>query len=190
MAVSIARKLQAFRDLYFPDLRFEVVPIALEPEQVRDLGLPSTPLKESEKRADRWREAFGIEQTEIDALATLRPDDLGGIVERAFDHYLDRGLERRVAQAQRKWKRQAERAVVQQIDPAQLASMQAEAARLQDAIDDLDGRLQQLGPFTLPAIAVPQPKVNLAEARQALVGFGDGWLTATRALIARKGYAR
>ena len=94
MAVSIARKLQAFRDLLFPDLRFEVVPIALNPDQVRDLGLPSTPLKETEKRADRWREAFGIEQTEIDALATLRPDVLREIIERAFDPYLDRDLQK------------------------------------------------------------------------------------------------
>ena len=94
MSVSIGRKLQALRDLLFPDLRFEVVPVALNPEQVAALGLPSTPLKETEKRADRWREAFGIEQTEIDALATLRPDVLREIVERAFDPYVDRGLKR------------------------------------------------------------------------------------------------
>ena len=71
MPVTIARKLQALRDLLFPTLRFEVVPAALTVEQVRDLDLPSTPLKETEKRADRWRAAFGVEQTEIDALATL-----------------------------------------------------------------------------------------------------------------------
>src|SRR6516165_6100325 len=58
MSVSIGRKLQAFRDLFFPKLRFEVVPVALTVEQVRELRLPSTPLKETEKRADRWREAF------------------------------------------------------------------------------------------------------------------------------------
>jgi hypothetical protein len=37
MPVSIARKLQAFRDLFFPNLRFEVVPVALTPEQVRSI---------------------------------------------------------------------------------------------------------------------------------------------------------
>ena len=109
MPVSIARKLQALRDLLFPDLRFEVVPVALNPEQVAALGLPSTPLKETEKRADRWREAFGIEQTEIDALATLRPDVLREIVERAFDPYVDRGLKERVALAKIEWEQQAER---------------------------------------------------------------------------------
>ena len=105
MAVSIARKLQALRDLLFPDLRFEVVPVALNPEQVAALGLPSTPLKETEKRADRWREAFGVEQTEIDALATLRPDVLREIVERAFDPYVDRDLEQRVTMAKAEWQR-------------------------------------------------------------------------------------
>ena len=70
MPVSIARKLQAFADLYFPDLRFEVVPIALTPEQAKKEKLPSTPLKKGESRASRWKEAFGIEQTEIDALTT------------------------------------------------------------------------------------------------------------------------
>jgi hypothetical protein len=89
MAVSIGRKLQALRDLCFPNLEFEVVPVALTVQQVRDLGLPSTPLKETEKRADRWREAFGIEQTEIDALATLRAIDLERIVLEAINPYFD-----------------------------------------------------------------------------------------------------
>ena len=89
MAVSIGRKLQAFRDQLFPSLAFEVVPIALTEEQVRSLDLPSTPLKETEKRADRWREAHGgLEQTEVDALATLRPAVLREIIRAAFDQLL------------------------------------------------------------------------------------------------------
>ena len=67
MPISIGRKLQALRDLCFPELRFEVVPAALTVEQVRDL--PSTPLKPKELRASRWRQEFGHEQTEIDAPA-------------------------------------------------------------------------------------------------------------------------
>ena len=83
MPVSIGRKLQALRDLCFPDLRFEVVPLALLVDQVRELDLPSTPLKDTERRADRWKAEFGVEQTEVDALATLRPNDLRRVVERA-----------------------------------------------------------------------------------------------------------
>jgi hypothetical protein len=51
MPVSIGRKLQPLPDLLFPKLRFEVVPVALTVDQVRELGLPSTPLKETEKQA-------------------------------------------------------------------------------------------------------------------------------------------
>jgi len=114
MSVSIGRKLQAFRDLLFPKLRFEVVPVALTVEQVTELRLPSTPLKETEKRADRWREAFGVEQTEIDALATLQPDVLREIVEAAFDPYFDRTLEDRVAEAEAEWLAEAQSAINEQ----------------------------------------------------------------------------
>src|SRR4029077_17252798 len=50
MPVSIGRKLQALRDLEFPELDFEVIPVALTVDQVRAMHLPSTPLKETEKR--------------------------------------------------------------------------------------------------------------------------------------------
>ena len=74
MPVSIGRKLQAFKDLQFPDLEFEVQPVALTGEQARSLDLPSTPLKETERRGTKWRAAMGWEQTEINALSTLQPD--------------------------------------------------------------------------------------------------------------------
>jgi hypothetical protein len=193
MSVSIGRKLQAFRDLLFPDLRFEVVPVALTVEQVRELGLPSTPLKEKERRADRWREAFGTEQTEIDALATLRPDVLREIVERAFDPYFDRTLAARVQEAKEEWEREAEAAIREQVDPAILANLREEAgerlAELRTVIDDINERMRLAADdFTLPAIDVPEPEVDEDASRQALVSLDDSWLEATRALIARKQY--
>jgi hypothetical protein len=193
MPVSIGRKLQAFRDLLFPELRFEVVPVALTVEQVRELGLPSTPLKETEKRADRWREAFGIEQTEIDALATLRPDVLREIIERAFDRYFDRTLEDRVHEAEIEWLGQAQTAINTQINPEVLTALRQEASarltELRTAIDDINEQMQLAADgFTLPAIEVPEPEINEDAPRQALVSFDDGWVAATRALIRRKAY--
>jgi hypothetical protein len=194
MSVSIGRKLQAFRDLLFPELRFEVVPVALTVDQVRELGLPSTPLKETEKRADRWRQAFGVEQTEIDALATLQPDVLTQIVERAFDPYFDRTLEERVSGAEEEWLRQAEEVLADQIDPERLEALREEAAdkliELKDAIDSINERLRLVAAdhFTLPEIEVPEAEVDENTTRQALVSFDDGWVAATRALIRRKAY--
>jgi hypothetical protein len=193
MPVSIGRKLQAFRDLLFPKLRFEVVPVALSVDQVRELRLPSTPLKETEKRADRWREAFGVEQTEIDALATLQPDTLREIVERAFEPYFDATLENRVSEARAEWRERAQEAIDEQVDPEVLASLREEAAgrlsELESMIADINERLHLAADdFTLPRIEVPGPEVDGEAVRQALVSLDDDWVAATRALIARKQY--
>jgi hypothetical protein len=193
MSVSIGRKLQAFKSLFFPKLRFEVVPVALTVAQVDELDLPSTPLKPTEKRADRWRLAFGVEQTEIDALATLRPNVLREIVERAFDPYYDRSLDDRVDEARDEWLRQAQEAIDEQVDPEILARLREEAtgrlAELESALTDINERLRLAADgFRLPVIEVPQPEINTDASRQALVAFEDSWVTATRALIARKQY--
>ena len=94
MPANVGRKLQALRCLGFPDLDFEVRSIALSVEQVRDLELPSTPLKETERRSDRWRAAWGVEQTEIDASATLRPRLLRRIVKRRWRRSRDTLIDR------------------------------------------------------------------------------------------------
>jgi hypothetical protein len=73
MPVSVARKLQALKDLYHPGLQISLYPVALTLEQIQTLGLPSAPLKPTEKRADHWRETHGHEQTEIDALVAHTP---------------------------------------------------------------------------------------------------------------------
>lgn len=193
MSVSIGRKLQAFKDLLFPKLKFEVVPVALTVEQVRELGLPSTPLKETEKRADRWREAFGVEQTEIDALATLRPNVLREIIERTFDPYYDRTLEDRVNEAEADWLERAQEAINNQVDAESLAALREEAsgrlAELETVIADINERLRLAADrFTLPRINVPIAEIDGDAIRQALVAFDDNRIEATRALIERKSY--
>jgi hypothetical protein len=183
MPVSIGRKLQAFKDLLFPKLRFEVVPVALTVEQVGELGLPST----------RWREAFGVEQTEIDALATLQPNVLREIVEDAFDPYFDFTLEDRVNAARNEWMKRAQEAIDEQLDAEVLAALREEAAgrlsELEAAITEINERLQLAADrFMLPVIEVPTPEIDENSPRQALVGLNDTWEAATRALIQRKAY--
>jgi len=72
MFISIARKLQAIQDLLFPYLQWEIVPVALLPEHVNEFGLPKEPIKKGDKRAAAWKSAFGVEQTELDALTTRK----------------------------------------------------------------------------------------------------------------------
>ena len=99
MPVSIGRKLQALRDLEFPSSTSRYGRSVSRSSRSASSDLPSTPLKETERRADRWREAFGVEQTEIDALATLRPDVLSQIVEDALTPFYDPTLSLRVEEA-------------------------------------------------------------------------------------------
>ena len=80
--------------------------MALTPDQVREYGLPSTPLKDTERRADKWTAATGVEQTEIDALAALQPDLLRQIADDAIAPFYDDTLDDRVRQAERNgWRR-------------------------------------------------------------------------------------
>jgi hypothetical protein len=111
MPVILARKLQALRDLKFPGLDISVYPVALSFEQARDLNLPSTPLKETQRRADKWRARWGREQTEIDALAALRPDDLRDIAHNALTPFFDFTLAERIAAAEEEWRDDAEAAL-------------------------------------------------------------------------------
>ena len=194
MPVSIGRKLQAFRDLLFPDLQFAVRPVALTGEHVREHDLPSTPLKETERRADRWPSAFGVEQTEIDALAQLRPQILERIVHDAMAPFYDETLRRRVALAEETWRGEAQEWLANQIDGDALDQIRADAAdklsQLQDEIDALNERLRIAanGRFSLPPIEIPEPIVDLAAHCKPLTSSTWSWADATRALIARKSY--
>jgi hypothetical protein len=173
MAVSIAHKVRAFRDLQFPKLRYRVFAPALTVAQVNSLGLPSTPLKETERRADRWKEAFGVEQTEIDALATLQPDDLERITRLAIEPFFDATLEQRIAAAQADWRRSAQRrldaAVARTVGYAQLRSDAVTAlAQAQTALAALERATDELV-VDLPEFAMPEATPDDDEADGPLV---------------------
>lgn len=125
MAVSIGHKLRALREsLHRNTLSFRVQVPALTVGQVRALGLPSTPLKETELRAAGWRDRYGVEQTEIDALATLRPDVMEGIVTDAVDPFFDHGLAARNRAEKERWEAEARQAIENAIGPDRIAMMQ------------------------------------------------------------------
>ena len=194
MPISIARKLQAFKDLFFRRLEFEVVPVALTVDQVKAERLPSVPMKDTEKRADRWRDAFGIDQTEIDALTTpTRRPILERFIRQAFKPYLDPTLERRVADAKAKWNTAAQEAIDEQIDPEHLEQIRTEAAakleELRETVERINEQLHLAADhFELPDIEVPEPEVELDPGRQ--VSFDHDWVCATGALIKHKAYGK
>jgi hypothetical protein len=101
MPIAVARKFQALVHLKYPNLQVQLHRVALTYEQVIEYDLPSTPLKDTERRKGKWYARWGREQTEIDALATLRPDILEAIVREAIKPFYDPTLDDRVAEANR-----------------------------------------------------------------------------------------
>jgi hypothetical protein len=141
-------------------------------DQVKDLGLPSTPLKETEKRASGWRSRYGVEQTEIDALATLRPETLREIVRTAIGPYFDKTLESRVRTARWQWLDYANERLNEALDSGEVSDIYAEVTHhlegLSDAVErlgDVVNRIDlDLPPIALPAVIVSEPPAPLVSS--------------------------
>jgi hypothetical protein len=195
MGIAIARKLQAFATSHFPGLEFQVHRAALTVEQVREYELPSTPLKDSEKRAGKWRQAFGVEQTEIDALATLRPDLLRQVARDAIAPFYDFELNQRVTAAQQEWLERALGIMNAQLDTERLGRIRAEASVKLDAmrtqIAELNDALRiDVDDFDLPEIVVPESELTLGLHLTPMPLVDSSWsfVEQTRALIESKSY--
>jgi hypothetical protein len=163
MPISLARKLQALKVIEFPDMEFAVYRVGLLPEQVRMHGLPSTPLKDTERRADKWLEAMGCEQTEIDAMLALRPELLWQIIIDAITPFYDSTLDTRVAAARRDWESRAQAVIDEQTDAAAIADAVGKLERKRIEIEEiLDTVRRNKDNFNLPTI----PEIPAAQIDQ------------------------
>lgn len=193
MPISIARKLQGFKALEFGDLEFQVRRVALTPAQVREYGLPSTPLKATELRADAWRDAMQVEQTEIDALGSLRPDLLRRIARAAIEPFFDSSLDARVSEARWSWLTEAQTVLDESMDPQRLDVIRAEAgaklATMRAEIDALNDSLRvEVDDVDLPAMVVPTAALNGGAHGTPLVDSRWGFAEQSRRLIEAKAY--
>jgi hypothetical protein len=167
MPTAIGRKLQALRDLLFPELRFTVVHAALGPEQVRDLRLPSSPLKEGEKRAAKWLELYGAEQTEIDALATLRPDELRRIAREAVAPYFDSTLAERVRAVKAAWSERVDDEIAEQVDEDRLDELRARAEAALDELREVNVEIAAMAAAVEVSEPPDLPEADMEELEEA-----------------------
>lgn len=108
MPVAVSRKTEYFIRLMESSLDVRVYPLVLTESQVAAYQLPRTPIKDSEKRKDKFEQRFGFGATELDALEALLPGQLDSILRSALDNYFDPTLKRRVAQATNQARRELE----------------------------------------------------------------------------------
>jgi hypothetical protein len=192
MPTCIGRKLQALRDLLFPSLRFTVVHAALGPEQMRGLELPSSPLKEGERRAAKWFELYGSEQTEIDALATLQPADLERIAREAVAPFFDAELAARVQAAEEAWNARVSAEIEAQVDQDRLDTLKARAeTALEELLEvnaylaDMAAEIEISEPPDLPEADMDALEQAQAERRDSVLIDSDmGFVEAVDSLKA------
>jgi hypothetical protein len=96
MPVAVARKIEFELYRLGRALDIQVRFIVLTPEQCEEYELPRTPIKEGERRAERFEERFGEGATELDALEALHPGALEDIVEEEIKRYYDDELEEKI----------------------------------------------------------------------------------------------
>jgi hypothetical protein len=191
MILSVTRKLQALKVL-LPDMpEFETRRVALTPAQVREYGLPSTPLKATELRADRWRQAMGVQQTEVDAF-TASPGLLRQITRDALAEFYDRTLNSRVGRYRDEWLSQARQVIAATFDLDRLAEIrrdaEAQLEAMREQIRQLNDDLRiDVAPRDLPPIELPEA---VDPGRNGLPLLDSRWPFAEqcRALIASKAY--
>jgi hypothetical protein len=198
MAISVSRKVQAHIDLRFPHLKAELHQVALTFEQVTEYELPSTPLTKKEKRSDKWKAAHGgREQTEIDALAALRPDTLRQLTQEAIAPFYDPTLDQRAVDVWSSFDAKASawfaaqpafvhaKADIDQAYAAIKLAGKALAEAQQRALDALTLATEETDDAPKPPTDVIEPDIT-AIAPKPLFTTDDNWVAATRRLIARK----
>jgi hypothetical protein len=194
MPISLARKLQGFTTIGEGPDDWEIHRVALTPAQVREYGLPETPLKENEKRANKWYQAYGVMQTEVDALATLQPDLLTTLATEALSPFFDATLAGRVRMVRERWLAEAQSAVDDQ-QGVDLADMRQQAlARLDEKREEIETILDDVrvdaDQFDLPEIPeIPEARFDTDAQPEPLCSSLWDFAAQCDALMSSRSYA-
>ena len=194
MAVSTGRTAQAIRDSQFPDLDITIHPVALNRDHCEDWNLPSTPLKETELRGDRWIAARGREQTELDAAVALAPDQFAKVVDDSLLQYFDTDIHFRAFDMCKRLEEEANAHIEEKIGKEALEAIRA---GVQEKIDEAEGLVEEINdalkikPSEVGVKSPEVPEVLIGDTAcryPPLLDTADGWVTATQSLISRKRY--
>lgn len=104
MPKAVARKVEFAIEKFDLGVDLQLIPLALSPDQCIEYGLPRTPIKDTERRKDKFERTFGVGATELDALEAVHPGELARLLEDEVNNFLDDNLHHRVDNA--RWDQQ------------------------------------------------------------------------------------
>ena len=194
MAVSTARTAQALRDSQFPDMTVRVHAVALTRDHCAEWDLPSTPLKETERRASRWKEAMGREQTELDAAVALVADAFAAAVSESLAQYHDHTLAGRARELREELEAEANARLAGTIGPETLEAIRIGAETklgdLQHLVEQVNDALridiESLGGLHVEPLRPMYGETAMQS--EPLFDSSEDWGAATRRLVDRKAY--
>jgi DNA repair exonuclease SbcCD ATPase subunit len=158
------------------------------------MALPSTPLKATERRADRWQQAMGVMQTEIDALAALQPALLRRMARHAVRPFFDPTLTSRCNAAQSEWRQACQEAIDEQTDQEHLDRIAEQANEMLETVREQIKALEEqirIDPsdYELPARPdLPEPEIAAEPDGSPLIDSAWPWAEQSKRLIASKAY--
>lgn len=101
MPVSMSRKLEYFVRNMGLDLDIKLFPVLLTHAQTKlYTRLLPTPIKDTERRKDKFEAKYGAGAIELDALEALYPGELARLLNREMSRYYDSSLSQRMQQAE------------------------------------------------------------------------------------------
>jgi hypothetical protein len=171
MPKAVARKVEFTIAKFNLDVDLELIPLVLTPEQCREYRLPRTPIKDTEKRKDKFEQTFGVGATELDALEALHPGEMERLLEAEINNFLDRNLSRRVHREQSDYELSLEKieasvrekysGAIERLErrfDKIVESLQEWEEDAQDLWSDITAELEQRQP-DLSSVEIPRPDV-------------------------------
>ena len=141
MPVAVARKIEWYQRTYeeYGELDVRLEPIALTAKQVAEYKLPRIPVKDPDRRKNRFEMVYGEGQVELDALEALHPGELARIVIEAILQYYDPNLRHETVSAYNQFD-----AYIERMTEAEHSIFQDRRAELEAEYDDLHDKWQAI----------------------------------------------
>jgi hypothetical protein len=147
MPVSVARKIEfAIRNAANDWLDVQVRAVALTYDQTVAYRLPRTPIKESDRRGNKFEQRYGEGATELDALEALQPGELRRILVGEVERYFDTRLAGRINAVARKVEQKMSRvtANVRERHRDEIAALEAGREEIATEIEAMRERIAEM----------------------------------------------